>query len=120
MADFQYVDNEGLLTRILFGDDKAGKWAAPWPTYHIEVKSTSDSEQTPFHMSARQLQMVSKKPLLPLSILADRIVRLRVSLYRLKANQLLSLYWCGCGIYAAPPRHTKFARILIVLCIRAA
>ncbi|KAJ7188854.1 hypothetical protein C8R46DRAFT_1055959 [Mycena filopes] len=61
VADFRYSDTEGVLTRLFFSDDIVARWAAQWPEYHIEVKSTSDSgRSTPFHMSAHQLQTASQ------------------------------------------------------------
>ncbi|KAJ6593332.1 hypothetical protein B0H19DRAFT_1246120 [Mycena capillaripes] len=59
VADFRYSDTEGVLTSALFGDAKSLEWTNRWPEYHIEVKSTSDQEQAPFHLSARQLQLAS-------------------------------------------------------------
>ncbi|KAJ7125259.1 hypothetical protein C8R44DRAFT_980460 [Mycena epipterygia] len=60
VADFRYSDTEGILTNILFGNATFNAWAERWPEYHIEVKSTSASEETPFHMSARQLRLASQ------------------------------------------------------------
>ncbi|KAJ7032739.1 hypothetical protein C8F04DRAFT_645308 [Mycena alexandri] len=59
VADFRYSDTAGVLTRLLFGDVVRQKWAARWPEYHIEIKSTSDSRSEAFHMSAHQLQTAS-------------------------------------------------------------
>ncbi|KAJ6590013.1 hypothetical protein DFH09DRAFT_1074494 [Mycena vulgaris] len=58
VADFRYPDADGILTRAIFGNDISEAWAGRWPEYHIEVKTTSGNEETPFHMSSRQLQLV--------------------------------------------------------------
>lgn len=58
VADFTYSDTEGALTSAVFGDATSERWAGQWPEYHIEVKSTSNQEQSPFHLSSRQLQLV--------------------------------------------------------------
>ncbi|KAJ7503102.1 hypothetical protein B0H11DRAFT_1987795 [Mycena galericulata] len=65
VADFQYSDAEGILTRAIFGEDVFKEWAGRWPEYHLEVKSTSNSKQTPFHMSSRQLDLASQFTLPP-------------------------------------------------------
>ncbi|KAJ7725654.1 hypothetical protein DFH07DRAFT_931477 [Mycena maculata] len=67
MADFHYTDEQGVLTRTLFGEDIYKKWADHWPQYYLEVKSTSGQHQTvPFHMSSRQLELVCQASLLTL------------------------------------------------------
>lgn len=56
LADFTYRDEQGMLTGIVFGEDKQRAWAEAWPTYHLEVKSTSGGQGNVFHMSASQLR----------------------------------------------------------------
>ena len=57
-ADFIYPDNEGVLTQMLFGTGLTEKWLNKWPTYYLEVKSSSSAADTPFHVSASQLRYV--------------------------------------------------------------
>ncbi|KAL5531018.1 hypothetical protein ACEPAG_3894 [Sanghuangporus baumii] len=59
LADFTYKDYEGILTAHLFKDDPdtVEQWNGVYPTYHIEVKSTSSGSREPFSMSKRQLQI---------------------------------------------------------------
>ena len=58
-ADFRYEDNTGTLTGILFGEQKKSAWESAWPTYHLEVKTTSETEQEEFYMSKLQCMHVS-------------------------------------------------------------
>ncbi|KAI0058520.1 hypothetical protein BV25DRAFT_1919220 [Artomyces pyxidatus] len=55
LADVTYVDFEGILTALWFGPEMWQYWAGSWPTFHIEVKSTSGADMDPFHMSRRQM-----------------------------------------------------------------
>ncbi|KAF7971375.1 hypothetical protein HWV62_21338 [Athelia sp. TMB] len=59
LADFKYHDCEGVLTTVLYGEETKAAWASTWPTYHIEVKSTSRSQSEPFHLSRTQMEHVS-------------------------------------------------------------
>lgn len=59
LADFKYSDCEGILTTVLYGEETKTAWASTWPTYHIEVKSTSRSQSEPFHLSRTQMEHVS-------------------------------------------------------------
>lgn len=61
-ADFTYLDNNQNLTKLLmeFGFLRdAQTWLSNPPTYHLEVKSTSESCNEPFYMSNNQLKKVS-------------------------------------------------------------
>ncbi|KAI5833915.1 hypothetical protein K523DRAFT_412925 [Schizophyllum commune Tattone D] len=55
-ADFAYHDTQGMLTGIVFGADVQRDWVGAWPTYYLEVKTTSGGRHTAFHMSASQLR----------------------------------------------------------------
>lgn len=57
-SDFVYDDNDGCLTLKLFGQEKYTEWISKWPTFFLEVKSTSGPGKTPFHMSKAQLDFV--------------------------------------------------------------
>ncbi|KAJ7655665.1 hypothetical protein DFH06DRAFT_1132757 [Mycena polygramma] len=79
VADFRYLDSQGTLTSAVFGDAMSQKWAGHWPLYHIEVKSTSDQEQTTaFHLSSRQLDLASQFTLPPDKIPAAVYLLVRV------------------------------------------
>ncbi|KAJ6491690.1 hypothetical protein C8R47DRAFT_976213, partial [Mycena vitilis] len=79
VADFRYLDSQGTLTSAAFGDTISQKWAGQWPLYHIEVKSTSDQEQTAaFHLSSRQLDLASQFTLPPDKIPAAVYLLVRV------------------------------------------
>lgn len=60
LADFTVKDHHGTLTNLWFGADWLLSWpdAQGWPTYHIEVKTTSNGFTQPFHLSSSQLQTV--------------------------------------------------------------
>ncbi|PVH86308.1 hypothetical protein DL98DRAFT_650337 [Cadophora sp. DSE1049] len=57
-ADFTYPDNDGELTKLLgnFLSHDVRKWSSNPPTYHLEVKSTSEGCNEPFYMSNNQMQ----------------------------------------------------------------
>jgi hypothetical protein len=59
LGDFTYHDNNGVLTALLYGKDRKEMWQDQWPIYYLEVKSTSGSAGEPFHMSKRQVEIVS-------------------------------------------------------------
>jgi hypothetical protein len=60
LADFRYEDEKGTLTGILFGEQKKTAWEFAWPTYYLEVKTTSVAdEQEKFYMSKPQCMHVS-------------------------------------------------------------
>ncbi|KAL4248732.1 hypothetical protein ABKN59_007186 [Abortiporus biennis] len=59
-ADITYDDVNGYLTEVIFGKDKKDQWDGFWPTYLLEVKTTVSSHDTPFHMSARQMQIAAE------------------------------------------------------------
>lgn len=59
MADFKYEDRGGVLTGRLYGEQTKKEWEGRWPIYHLEVKTTSGAAREPFHMSRRQLDIVS-------------------------------------------------------------
>lgn len=61
LSDFTYDDRDGILTSYLYKDSPQtlDKWSKRWPKYHIEVKSTSSGSRSPFHMSRKQLDIVS-------------------------------------------------------------
>ncbi|TFY59488.1 hypothetical protein EVJ58_g5746 [Rhodofomes roseus] len=59
LADFRCPDDDGILTRLWYGGEVKQRWQSDWPTYHIEVKSTSRSSEEPFHMKRVQLRTVS-------------------------------------------------------------
>jgi hypothetical protein len=61
-ADFTYPDTNGGLTKLLteFGFLRDIQiWSSNPPTYHLEVKSTSESCNEPFYMSNNQVDKVS-------------------------------------------------------------
>lgn len=60
VADFCYADLKGILTNLWCGKElkQAWKLKGRWPTYHLEVKTTSGVANEPFHMSAAQLNTV--------------------------------------------------------------
>ena len=58
VADFTYRDQGGVLTKAVFDDERSTKWQGHWPTYHIEVKSTSSIPNTPFIMRKDQVLQV--------------------------------------------------------------
>ena len=58
IADFMYKDFEGVLTGLLFGEVCCDTWRDVWPTYFLEVKSTSEAPNEAFHISASQLETV--------------------------------------------------------------
>ena len=64
LADFRYADTSGVLTNLWFGTKQKKAWKDRWPTYHLEVKTTSGGVNEPFHMSSAQLQLVRSPPLL--------------------------------------------------------
>jgi hypothetical protein len=59
VTDFVYDDKEGILTGLWCGQEKMEAWRGHWPVYHIEVKATSGTVREAFHMSRRQLEIVS-------------------------------------------------------------
>jgi hypothetical protein len=67
VLDFIYHDNEGILTKLWLGEDKMEEWRDQWPAYHVEVKGTSGTAQEAFHISRRQLEIVSIISFLELS-----------------------------------------------------
>lgn len=59
LSDFRYEDTSGILTNLWFGTKQKRAWKSDrWPTFHLEVKTTSGSVNEPFHMSSAQLQSV--------------------------------------------------------------
>ena len=58
IADFKYLDHEGVLTQVLFGPKTRGEWSGRYPTYYLEVKASSGPVEEPFHISASQLSAV--------------------------------------------------------------
>lgn len=65
LADFKYTDCQGVLTGWLYGNETKEAWEDNWPTFHLEVKSTSGGEGEPFHMSKAQIDYVSDVHELP-------------------------------------------------------
>lgn len=59
LSDITYADCKGILTDLVYGAEKKREWNGRWPIYHLEVKSTTGVCEEPFHMSARQLGIVS-------------------------------------------------------------
>jgi hypothetical protein len=61
-ADFTYTDSEWALTKLLpeMGFKMADAWSrsATAPTYHLEVKSTTERCEEPFYMSNNQVEKV--------------------------------------------------------------
>ncbi|KZT00826.1 uncharacterized protein LAESUDRAFT_764281 [Laetiporus sulphureus 93-53] len=57
LADFRYKDDKGILTGLWYGNQTKSTWAGRWPTYHLEIKTTSGSAREPFHVSQRQMEM---------------------------------------------------------------
>lgn len=57
-TDFTYADRTGALTGMWYGEDMKKAWHGRWPTYHMEVKSTTGAVGEPFHVSQRQLSAV--------------------------------------------------------------
>jgi len=55
LADFVYHDHTGLLTAMLYGEDQRERWKGQWPTFYLEVKTTSCANREPFHMSRKQM-----------------------------------------------------------------
>jgi hypothetical protein len=61
ITDFTYPDTNGDLTKLLvrFGFLRnVQSWSSSPPTYHLEVKLTSESYGVPFYMSNSQLDTV--------------------------------------------------------------
>jgi hypothetical protein len=58
IADFTYLDYQGALTDMLYGEFQREMWKDQWPTYYLEVKSTSCGHREPFHMSRKQIDTV--------------------------------------------------------------
>jgi hypothetical protein len=58
IADFMYPDHKGVLTAMLYGESQREIWKDQWPTYYLEVKSTSCGHREPFHMSRKQTDTV--------------------------------------------------------------
>ncbi|KAH9838232.1 uncharacterized protein C8Q71DRAFT_906078 [Rhodofomes roseus] len=56
LADFRCPDDDGILTGLWYGGEVKRRWQFEWPTFHIEVKSTSGSGEQPFHMKRAQLR----------------------------------------------------------------
>ncbi|EJD00234.1 uncharacterized protein FOMMEDRAFT_170214 [Fomitiporia mediterranea MF3/22] len=54
IADFRFEDQYGILTELLFKGEPEMFSEEWYPTYHIEVKSTSSGSHEPFHLSKRQ------------------------------------------------------------------
>ncbi|KZP18490.1 hypothetical protein FIBSPDRAFT_1046178 [Athelia psychrophila] len=69
LSDITYADDQGILTALVYGVEKRREWSGRWPTYHLEVKSTTGVCEESFHMSARQLgiafDMTAKQSLEP-------------------------------------------------------
>ncbi|TFY59494.1 hypothetical protein EVJ58_g5749 [Rhodofomes roseus] len=57
IADFRYLDKDGVLTGLWYGQQRKRAWKGRWPTYHVEVKTTSGVATEPFHVSHAQLQV---------------------------------------------------------------
>ena len=62
VADFVYQDTNGVLTEQLFGQSRRDLWKGMWPTYYLEVKTTSNSADARFHIKAGQLATVRLSP----------------------------------------------------------
>jgi hypothetical protein len=65
-ADFTYIDSEWTLTKLL--SETEFKITDTWPrsskppTYHLEVKSTTEKCEEPFYMSNNQVEKVCPSP----------------------------------------------------------
>jgi hypothetical protein len=46
------------LTGWLYGNETKEAWKGEWPTFYLEVKSTSGEGNDPFHMSKAQIDYV--------------------------------------------------------------
>lgn len=61
VSDITYKDSKGWMSQWLVSKDcsQAKDWLKALPTYHIEVKTTTESCKEPFNMSQYQVQLVS-------------------------------------------------------------
>lgn len=59
MANFQYSDSDGAMTSWLYDDETKEAWNGDWPTYYLDVKSTSGRAGEIFSMSAEEADLVS-------------------------------------------------------------
>lgn len=71
LADFVYKDEDGVLTALLFDAQVAEQWSGSYPTYYIEVKTTSGEKTAPFFMQKSQIRTVSS--ILPLSLVGNSL-----------------------------------------------
>lgn len=62
VADITYHDYEGALTAIFYNEDQKEEWMDQWPTYYLEVKTTSRGLHEAFHMSRAQVDTVRINP----------------------------------------------------------
>ncbi|KAI0316835.1 hypothetical protein OF83DRAFT_1172518 [Amylostereum chailletii] len=79
-TDFTYADRTGALTEMWYGEEMKQAWHGRWPTYHLEVKSTTGAIGEPFHVSQRQISAALKFTQRDLDCLpTDVFVLIRVS-----------------------------------------
>ena len=58
IADFTYRDDQGAMTCLIYSQAQKEAWKDCWPTYYLEVKSTSGESHESFFMSRNQLATV--------------------------------------------------------------
>ncbi|THG99605.1 hypothetical protein EW026_g2765 [Hermanssonia centrifuga] len=90
LADFTYSDRFGVLTSILFGQECKDSWMNEWPTYHLEVKTTSGPFQVPFHINKHQMATAASMSIRDSTIPRDIYVLLRV--YSIRSGPSLKMY----------------------------
>ena len=59
VTNFNYSDSCGTLTGLLYDEETKEAWKDKWPTYRLDVISTSGKPDEMFHMTRAQIEQVS-------------------------------------------------------------
>jgi hypothetical protein len=83
-AAFKYSDCNGAMTSLLYDEETKEAWNGSWPTYYLDVKSTSGRPGEPFWMTPDQAELVSAigaywlYPSSPITLMLPQALRLTV------------------------------------------
>ncbi|KIM82107.1 hypothetical protein PILCRDRAFT_88871 [Piloderma croceum F 1598] len=78
MATFQYSDSDGAMTSWLYDDETKEAWNGDWPTYYLNVKSTSGRVGKTFLMSVEEADLLQLATLFLTDIIHWQVLRLTV------------------------------------------
>jgi len=59
VTSFYYPDKHGILTSMVYDEERREAWTDKWPTYHLAVESTSGRASDPFYMNQALIEHVS-------------------------------------------------------------